>query len=249
MTGEEERLSRRVAADIVDFVSRRQRLEAFETAGRDLFVMPTGAFAPLVLDVRDLGCVRGGRSVFSGLSFRLAQGNALAVVGPNGAGKSSLLRLIAGLLRPESGTIRIEGGEEDAAIAHYLGHADALKPALTLRETLRFWSAVYRQQGRVALDDDIDEAAEIAGVGHALDFHVAVLSAGQRRRAAFARLLLAPRPLWLLDEPTSSLDSDGEALLGRLMTAHLSQGGLIVAATHQDLPVPAHASLSLGAPQ
>ncbi len=209
--------------------------------------MPTGAFAPLVLDVRDLVCVRGGRTVFAGISLRLAAGNAMAVVGPNGAGKSSLLRLIAGLLRPEAGEIRIEGRNEDAAVVHYLGHADALKSALTLRETLRFWSAVYRQEGRVALDSDIDEAAEIAGVGHALDLHVVVLSAGQRRRAALARLLLSPRPLWLLDEPSSSLDSDGEALLGRLMAAHLSRGGLIVAATHQDLPLPVYASLSLGA--
>ena len=211
--------------------------------------MPTGAFAPLVLDVRDLACVRGGRTVFVGLSFRLAAGNAMAVVGPNGAGKSSLLRLIAGLLRPEAGEIRIEGRDEDTAVAHYLGHADALKPALTLRETLRFWSAVYRQEGRVVLDSDTDEAAEIAGVGHALDLHVTVLSAGQRRRAALARLLLSPRPLWLLDEPASSLDSDGEALLGRLMAAHLSRGGLIVAATHQALPIEVQATLDLGRAQ
>ncbi len=206
-----------------------------------------GAFAPIVLDVRDLACTRGGRPVFSGVSFRLEAGQALAVVGPNGAGKSSLLRLIAGLLRPAGGAIRIEGREEDVAAAHYLGHAEALKPALTLRETLRFWGGVYRQQGRVPLDDDIDEAAEIAGLGHALDLHVTVLSAGQRKRAGLARLLLSPRPLWLLDEPASSLDSDGEALLGRLMAEHLAQGGLIVAATHQDLPIPSYSSLTLGA--
>jgi heme exporter protein A len=211
--------------------------------------MPTGAFAPLVLDARGLACVRGGRTVFVDLSFRLAAGNAMAVVGPNGAGKSSLLRLIAGLLRPEAGEICVEGSSEETSVSHYLGHADALKPALTLRETLRFWSGVYKQQGRVVLDDDIDEAAEIAGVGHALDLHVAVLSAGQRRRAALARLLLSPRPLWLLDEPVSSLDSDGEALLGRLMAAHLSRGGLIVAATHQALPIEVQATLDLGRAQ
>jgi heme exporter protein A len=208
--------------------------------------MPSGAFAPLVLEARDLACVRGGRSVFSSLSFRLEPGRLLAVTGPNGAGKSSLLRLLAGLLRPAAGRIRFEGGDEDASVIHYLGHADALKPALTLRETVRFWGAIYRQQGRVALDDDIDEAAETAGIGHALDLPVSVLSAGQRRRAALARLLLAPRPLWLLDEPTSSLDSDGETLLGRLMEDHVARGGLIVAATHQAMPLAAHATLDLG---
>jgi heme exporter protein A len=208
--------------------------------------MPSGAFAPLVLEARDLACVRGGRSVFSSLSFRLEPGRLLAVTGPNGAGKSSLLRLLAGLLRPAAGRIRFEGGDEETSVAHYLGHADALKPALTLRETLRFWGAIYRQQGRVALDDDIDEAAETAGIGHALDLPVSVLSAGQRRRAALARLLLAPRPLWLLDEPTSSLDSDGETLLGRLMEHHIARGGLIVAATHQAMPLAAHATLDLG---
>jgi heme exporter protein A len=208
--------------------------------------MPSGAFAPLVLEARDLACVRGGRSVFSSLSFRLEPGRLLAVTGPNGAGKSSLLRLLAGLLRPAAGRIRFEGGDEDASVIHYLGHADALKPALTLRETLRFWGAIYRQQGRVALDDDIDEAAETAGIGHALDLPVSVLSAGQRRRAALARLLLAPRPLWLLDEPTSSLDSDGQTLLGRLMEHHIARGGLIVAATHQAMPLAAHATLDLG---
>jgi heme exporter protein A len=208
--------------------------------------MPSGAFAPLVLEARDLACVRGGRSVFSSLSFRLEPGRLLAVTGPNGAGKSSLLRLLAGLLRPAAGRIRFEGGDEDASVIHYLGHADALKPALTLRETVRFWGAIYRQQGRVALDDDIDEAAETAGIGHALDLPVSVLSAGQRRRAALARLLLAPRPLWLLDEPTSSLDSDGQTLLGRLMEHHIARGGLIVAATHQAMPLAAHATLDLG---
>jgi heme exporter protein A len=208
--------------------------------------MPTGAFAPLVLEAHDLGCARGGRMVFTGVSFRVEAGTTLAVIGPNGAGKSSLLRLLAGLLRPEAGTIRISGREADVAVAHYLGHADALKPAQTLRETLRYWQSIYRQEGRVALDDDIDEAAEIVGVGHAIDLHVAVLSAGQRRRAALARLLLSPRPLWLLDEPASSLDADGEARLGRLMAEHVARGGLIIAATHQVLPIAAQATLDLG---
>jgi heme exporter protein A len=208
--------------------------------------MPPSAYAPLALQVRDLACDRGGRTIFTGVSFRLEAGGLLAVTGPNGAGKSSLLRLLAGLLRPQAGSIRFEGRDDGASRAHYLGHADAMKPALTLRETLRFWSAVYRQEGRVALDDDVDEAAEIAGVGHALDLPVGVLSAGQRRRAALARLLVSPRPLWLLDEPAASLDREGEALFGRLLAEQLALGGVVVAATHQDLPVPPQATLDLG---
>jgi len=208
--------------------------------------MPPGAYAAITVAAADLACSRGGRLVFSGLSFRLGPGQLLAVTGPNGAGKSTLLRAIAGLLRPTAGTIHIEGQAEDAAVAHYLGHADPLKPSMTLRETLRFWAVVYRQQGRVALDADFDECAETVGLRHALDLPAGVLSAGQRRRAGLARMMLSPRPLWLLDEPTSSLDSEGEALLGSLMQSHISAGGLIAAATHRDLPIRADAKVNLG---
>jgi len=170
----------------------------------------------------------------------------MTVVGPNGAGKSSLLRLLAGLIRPESGYFRIEGASAEEAVVHYLGHADPLKSALTLRETLRFWGAVYRQRGRVPVDADFNEAADIVGLRHALDLPVGVFSAGQRRRAALARLVLSCRQLWLLDEPTSSLDRDGETKLGGLMKDHLARGGLIVAATHADLPIQADQTLELG---
>jgi heme exporter protein A len=205
------------------------------------------AHAALAIEANDLACARGGRVVFSGLTFRLAGGNLLAVTGPNGSGKSSLLRLIAGLIRPAAGSFYVEGASMDDAVTHYFGHADALKPALTLRETLRFWGTVYRQQGRVPLDPDFDESAGRVGLGHALDLPVGVFSAGQRRRVGLARLLISPRPLWLLDEPTSSLDRDGEALLGSVMQDHLAAGGLIVAATHQELPVRADQTLDLGA--
>jgi heme exporter protein A len=155
----------------------------------------------------------------------------LAVVGPNGSGKSSLLRLLAGLLRPHSGSLTFEGRGGDGAVAHYLGHADALKSALTLRETLRWWSALF---GGVPSDSrHINLATEAVGLGHALDLPVRVLSAGQRRRAGLGRLLLAERPLWLLDEPDAALDRDGQALLQNLMRRHLAGGGLIVVATHQ----------------
>ncbi len=163
-------------------------------------------------------------------------------MGPNGAGKSSLLRILAGLLRPQAGGLDFEGRGE-SPFAHYLGHADALKPALTLRETLRFWAALYAAAEQPA----IAAAAEIVGLGHALDLPVGVLSAGQRRRAGLARLLVAPRPVWLLDEPAASLDSDGEALVGRLMRDHVAADGLIVAATHQPLPAAPDAVLTLAA--
>lgn len=204
------------------------------------------AFAPLALEARDLVCSRGGRPVFSGLSFIVGPGQVLAVSGPNGSGKSSLLRIVAGLLQPDSGSVVVEGGADDEAVTHYLGHVDALKPAQTLRETLRFWAIVYRQ-GRVVLDADIAEAADSVGLDHAVDLHVGVLSAGQRRRAALARLLLSPRPLWLLDEPTAALDSEGGALLQGLMVEHTRRGGLVVAATHQALPVTPDAVLDLSA--
>jgi heme exporter protein A len=204
------------------------------------------SYAPLGLEAEDIACVRGGRAVFSGVSFRVEPGQLLAVTGPNGAGKSSLLRLLAGLLRPAAGAIRFRRDDEEAATAHYLGHADALRAPLTLRETLRFWEAIYRQEGRVPVDADWDEAAATVGLAHALDLPMAVFSAGQRRRAALARLLVSPRPLWLLDEPASSLDAEGEALLGRLISAQLARGGIIVAATHQALPVAPHQTLSLG---
>ena len=98
------------------------------------------AFPPLAVEAGDLACERGGRLVFSGLSFAAANGSLLAVMGPNGSGKSTLLRLLAGLLRPAAGTLRFAGRRDGGPVAHYLGHADALKPALTLLETLRFWA-------------------------------------------------------------------------------------------------------------
>jgi heme exporter protein A len=172
--------------------------------------MTPAPFAPLAVEATDLACSRAGRLVFTDVSFRVVGGQVLAVTGPNGSGKSSLLRVLAGLLAPAEGAFRIEGAGEDQAVTHYVGHADALKAAMTLRETLRFWSAVYMQRGRVALDANFHEAAEAVGLRHALEFPVGVLSAGQR------------------------------------LTKHLSAGGLVVAATHQDLPVPAVAAIDLG---
>jgi len=211
----------------------------------------TSRFAPLTHAAADLACMRGGRPVFSGVEFSLASGGLLALTGPNGSGKSSLLRLLAGLLPPAGGSVRLSTGVERAGdgerivseadghaddLIHYFGHLDGLKSVFTLQENLAFWRALYRT-GEPDSAISIGDAVEQVGLGHMRDLPVSVFSAGQRRRAGLARLLTAPRPVWLLDEPTAALDSDGEAMLGGLMETHLANAGMIVAATHLALPV------------
>lgn len=193
----------------------------------------------------ELTCVRGGRTVFENLSFSVAAGQALAVVGRNGAGKSSLLRLICGLIRPEAGTLSVEGAAPDAKIAelcHYAGHADALKPALTTLENLAFWQDFCGDRG----EDPID-ALDRLGVAHLADLPAGYLSAGQKRRVTLARLFVTRRPIWLLDEPTSALDVRTQAALLAEMKRHLGTGGVIVVATHADLDLEPLARLEIGA--
>ena len=189
------------------------------------------------LSGRGVRCVRGGREIFSGLDFEASSGEALAVTGPNGAGKTSLLRLIAGLLTMADGSVDIESGEAELTLAeqaHYLGHRDPLKPALSVLENLAFWRDFL---GGAAFD--AAECLAAVGLDHALRLPAAYLSAGQRRRLSIARLLAVRRPIWLLDEPTNGLDTAGRALFAALMRGHLARGGLIVAATHAALGIPA----------
>ena len=189
------------------------------------------------LSGRGLRCVRGGREVFAGLDFDAEAGEALAVVGPNGAGKTSLLRLIAGLLAMEGGSIALTGGDAELTLpeqAHYLGHRDAMKPALTVTENLIFWAEFFG--GTPA---DPAEAIAAVGLSHAAELPAGFLSAGQRRRLSIARLLAVHRPIWLLDEPTSALDLASQRVFAGLMTAHLGRGGLIIAATHAPLGIEA----------
>jgi len=190
-----------------------------------------------------VACTRGGQRVFADLSFRLVAGQVLLVTGPNGAGKSSLLRLIAGLVRASAGGLTLKGGDPDASIgeqAHYLGHQDALKPSLTVTENLTVWARYLGGHG------DAGPALHTVGLGGIADLPAAYLSAGQRRRLSLARLVAIDRPLWLLDEPTSSLDTAAQTLLATLMRSHIAGGGIIIAATHGPIGLDAAQELRLG---
>ncbi len=188
------------------------------------------------LTAEKLSLARGERVLFQGLNFRVSAGQALAVEGANGAGKTSLLRLIAGFLRPHAGRLllKTDTGESDdaedrAQAIGWLGHQDGLKPQLTVLEQLQFFAALY---GGTA-----DSAALLEDVGLARqkDFPCRYLSAGQKRRLGLARLVISARPVWLLDEPFSALDAEGQSLVARLMALHCGQGGIIIAATHDKL--------------
>jgi heme exporter protein A len=191
-----------------------------------------------------LGCERGGRMVFSGVSFALAAGGLLDVTGPNGAGKSSLLRTIAGLCDAAAGTLALEGGMAELTIGqqcHYAAHQEAIKPALTVVENLKFW-------GDFLGGGDIAAALAAFDLGRLADFPAALLSAGQKRRLSLSRLKLVPRLVWLLDEPHTGLDAaSSERLLG-VMRVHLEQGGLIVAASHVPIGIASGASVKLAGP-
>lgn len=199
--------------------------------------------------VTRLAAARGGRLLFKDLSFSLKAGEVLALRGANGAGKSTLLRLLAGLVPARSGEIAfigrpdpVEAEDARAQGLHLLGHRDGLKSSQTVSDELRFWSA-WAGGGRRGME----AAAERLLLRPLLNLPVAALSAGQRRRLALARVLAAPRPLWLLDEPLAPLDAGARALFADIMSEHLQGGGLILAATHDALPL-AGGQIELEAP-
>lgn len=186
---------------------------------------------------------RGGDPILRDLSLVVAAGEALAVTGPNGIGKSTLLRAVVGLLPLEGGRIALDplpaGAETPGEACHYLGHRNGMKRDLTVRQNLAFWRDCM---GGAA---PVEEAARAVGLEALLHLPFGYLSAGQQRRIAIARLLLAHRPLWVLDEPTAGLDARSEATFAGLVDAHLAAGGLALMATHQPLGVTRLARLDL----
>jgi len=195
----------------------------------------------IVLQAEGLAAFRGERLVFAGLSFAVPAGGALLLTGPNGSGKSTLLRLLAGLGRLEAGRLLWDGADAladlpaHAARLRYLGHQDAVKPGLTVAENLRFWG-----DGTA-----IRRALEAVDLLRLAELPARMLSAGQKRRLAIARLAMTPAALWLLDEPTLGLDAASVARVGALLAAHRAAGGMVVAATHLPLPLAGAAEFSL----
>ncbi len=193
------------------------------------------------LQAEDLAAIRGERLVFAGISFALPRGGALLLEGPNGSGKSTLLRVLAGLGRAEAGVVRWQGEDAladrtgHAARVAYLGHQDAVKPGLGVAENLAF------SGGRA----EVAAALERVGLARLAELPARMLSAGQKRRLALARLALSAAPIWLLDEPTLGLDVASVGLLGGLFAEHRGRGGVIVAATHLPLPLPGAGTLRM----
>lgn len=198
-----------------------------------------------------IACIRGERTVFTGLSFRLTGGDALVLVGRNGAGKSSLLRILAGLLPPVAGRLCWDSSDIRAdldghrARVRYVGHADAVKPALSAFENLHTWAVLWG--GRHGAEDRTRDALSRFAIDRLAELPGRWLSAGQRRRLALARLLLAPAPLWLLDEPRTALDADAAVLLDAVIARHRAGGGMVVMALHEGARPPGARTLEVGA--
>jgi heme exporter protein A len=190
---------------------------------------------------------RGGRNVVDGLSLRIEGGAALVLTGPNGSGKSTLLRSLAGYLRPASGSVRIIGAGDDreaSEVCHFVGHLDGIKTHLTAAENLSFWAAYLG--GSADLDDRVEAALRLFALEALADIPAGYLSAGQKRRLALARLVAAKRPLWLLDEPTVSLDASSIDVLVAAINGHLATGGMAVIATHVPMALAPVQQIRLG---
>jgi len=194
-----------------------------------------------VLEAHKLAARRGFTTLFSGLSFRVDAGEALVVSGANGTGKTTLLRIVAGLTTPASGTLTWSGDvvapldPEFRRVVAYAGHLPALKDELTAEENL---ASLLMLDGEPVTGDALRAALDDVALARQRALPARVLSQGQRRRIGLARLTILPRPLWILDEPTTALDASGIELLGRVLARHLSSGGILVAATHAALGLP-----------
>lgn len=193
---------------------------------------------PALLLGRNLTLTRGGRELFTNLTLHLSAGDVLVVEGPNGAGKSSLLLTLAGVLHPQEGSVTTEVGEEPDL--HFLGYGPGVKTRLTVAENLEFWRILYGATGVAP-----EAALERVGLGHAAHFDAGMLSSGQTRRLGLARLLVSKRMVWLLDEPTASLDKSGNLLVQAMMDEHAKAGGAVVVASHEPFAIK-HRVLKLG---
>ncbi len=199
------------------------------------------------LTAENIACERGERMVFAGLGFGVEAGGALLLHGPNGSGKSSLLRLLAGLTPPAAGRILWDGRPVDEdpdahrARTLYVGHLDAVKAAFTAAENLAFWDRL----GGGATPGAVAAALDALGLAAHAGTSARLLSAGQRRRLNLARLLLRPVALWLLDEPTTTLDAESVASVGRMIAGHRARGGAVVLSSHGDFAPPGAVRLAL----
>lgn len=189
------------------------------------------------LNAQGLAARRGEDLLFSNISFDLSAGDSLVLTGRNGSGKSTLLRAVAGLLHLDAGSVTWTGPGETsrpAEACHYLGHRNAMKPELTVAENMSFWKTFFGDFAGGS-GASVAEAADMVGLGGIAHLPFGYLSAGQQRRMAFAKLLVAYRPIWILDEPTAALDTRAEQTFTDLIKRHLQAGGLLLAATHQPL--------------
>ena len=189
-----------------------------------------------------LTCERGGRRVFSGLDFNLSGGESMVIVGPNGSGKSSLLRLLAGLIKPTAGDLTwngvgiIEDLESHCKRLQFLGHSDPVKPVFSVAENISFWASVMR--GGSDVKQSTVNALKKFEISHLADIPGRFLSAGQRRRVNLARIVASPAPLWLLDEPTTSLDKETILILENIISCHCKNGGIVVISAHNEMRLP-----------